>query len=185
MYVVPRKRAGLHGYGGGSMSIPVYSFVTGAPVFPKPLRGCGSRGLGCAGCSRQKSCAGLGDDYATPAEIYAASNVGSQPVPGQTVYGNSSSPTGAWGYGPSPSGDVVFYPAGPVAPSTYASAIPASVPAPSGGFNVQGLTNPFSYNTALVAGGAPSPTIGGLSTTTLLLGGAALLAVAILASKRR
>lgn len=36
-------------------------------------------------------------DYATPAEIFAASNVGSQPVPGQTTYSNFNATAGSLG----------------------------------------------------------------------------------------
>jgi hypothetical protein len=186
MYVQPRKRGGLGRLRGilpGSMSIPVYSFVSGAPAFPKPVRGCKCRGLG--DDSGIDPATGLSYQYE---QVFGTSNpaaggnapIGIDPATGlsyqyEQVFGTSNPARG--GNAPLPN-----Y----ISPSTYASAIPAAVPSPSGGFNTQGLTNPFAYSSALSpAGAAPASTIGGLSTTTLLLGGAALLAVVLLAGRRR
>ena len=129
----------------------------------------GMRGLGC-GCKSRRlgdddSYTGLNPDGSVDTSWIAAGAPGN-PAAGVSV------PAG-YGYGPSESGAVALYPAGAGNVGPYATSLPSS---PS---ILPSLS--FSTSPSLVSATPLSSSNG----TLWLLGGAGLLAVVLIASKRR
>jgi hypothetical protein len=174
----------MRGYGAGSMAVPVYSFV-------------GGRGLSGACACRNK----LGDassdlNFGVPTDLVDFTapppvNYPASPESGLTYAPTPNVPAG-YGYGPSPDGGVAIYPAGAATPDVF---VPKGLTNPQasqlpGSGVISVFNNPASSPLSMQGQSLPttaasaSSFLGGISSTTLLLGGLGLLA-AIMIAKRR